>query len=104
MARAYDNGEKYRWTHRCKQFHVEWGALPKGGTHYPMEFMQVADFFELPGPEHIRRLKSRLCNWERKRREELEAKGSKKQPPKFLIRPVKGTKGMTKKYICRRIQ
>jgi hypothetical protein len=100
MPKKYDDGEKYRWTHRCKEHVVEWGGLPKGGTRYPMPFMQVADYFVISDPARLELVHNALYGWERRFREDQKNSGSTKPPPKFAVRPVKGLPDI---YICRRI-
>lgn len=99
MPIRYDNGEKYRWTHRCKEHHVDWGGLPKGGTRYPLPLMQVGDFFVITDPLKMEQTRGALYRWEKRFREALAASKSEKAVPVFSIRPVKG---MPDIYICRR--
>lgn len=101
MPVRYDNGEKYRWTHRCREHMVDWGGMTNGGTRYPMHLMQVADFFVVTDPKRLEQLHGALYKWQKRVKEQIEADKSDKKPPVFSVRPVRG---MPDIYICRRVQ
>lgn len=100
MPVRYDEGEKFRWTHRCKEHPVDWqdGTF---STRYPLKLMQVADFFVITEEKRLHAVHNALYRWLRRRRAEILASGSDKLPPKFTVRPVEGLPDI---YICRRVQ
>lgn len=94
MPLMYDDHDRYRWTHRQKNFLIRWNASPQGRTAYPFRKMEVADFFIITGEDRLKAVHNALYRIQRQRR-------ALKEPFRFTVRPVRDAPDV---YICRRVE
>jgi hypothetical protein len=90
----YDDCDKYRWTHRPKEFKIKWNASPQGRTSYPFRKMRVADYFVITDPVRRKMVHNALYRIQRQRK-------ALSEPFQFTVRPVEGAPDV---YICRRVE
>jgi hypothetical protein len=93
MPVLYDECDKYRWTHRPREFQIKWHGRIDGKTRYPFRRMQIADFFTIADPVHLRMVHNALY--------QLQRRHSEAGPFRFTVRPVRGSPAV---YVCRRVE
>lgn len=102
MPISFDPSERFRWTHRCKEFTVDWTDPEKGKTRYPLSKMQVGDFFVIePVGTRIVNAKRAVFRWVCRTKAAWTKLRPDKPYPKFTCRPSRDLPGM---YVCRRVR
>lgn len=92
MPKQYDRPDRFRWTHRCQQIHMDWEAKR---LKYPFAQMQVGDFISVEGEPLSMRLRNAMERWRR------NPSYIGRMEKEFTIRPVKGLPDV---YVCRRVK